>query len=103
MAGGPDTVGNLKPRFGGVFLVAGFGFAGAGEHAGYGLRINALRQGLNDVGFVVMNLRRLRSNTGMLPLPQGPGRPYQLSTAAQVGLLPVEPAGDGASRSLGQT
>ena len=40
MAGGPDTVGNLKPRFGGVFLVAGFGFAGAGEHAGYGLRIS---------------------------------------------------------------
>ena len=65
MAGGPDTVGNLKPRFGGVFLVAGFGFAGAGEHAGYGLRITALRQGLNDVGFVVMNLCRLRSNNSL--------------------------------------
>ena len=74
MAGGPDTVRNLKPRFGGAFSWPDLDLRAPGSTpaTGFEYLVNALRQGLNDVGFVVMISRRLKSPPGPKPVASGP-------------------------------
>ena len=45
---------------------------GSTPATGFEYLVNALRQGLNDVGFVVMTSRRLRSPPGPKPVASGP-------------------------------